>query len=100
MSYPDISTIDKKSVFLTIGILDLILSYFLFTGQQYFSFLSMLSLIIIIVLGFVLIVGSQYFNLDIIKNLRILILLSILSFLLILFESYYDLAHTSFFSIL
>ena len=52
----------KVSVFLLVGIADLLLSSLLFTNQQYFSFAAMLSIFLIISAGFAIILLSYHYE--------------------------------------
>lgn len=85
---------DKRSLFLSIGIADLLLVYVLSTIQQYFSLFSMFSLGLMVLSGFLLILISYYKHSygDYVKDRAylLLVVLSILSVLLILYESFYD----------
>lgn len=84
---------DRKSLFLSLGIAYLFLVYILFTPQQYFSPAAMLSLGIVTVCGLLLIL-LPYFNRFVEgRGLLFLKLISILSMLLLLYEAYYDAAY-------
>lgn len=93
--------IDKKSIFLLVGIADLMLSYILFTGQQYFSLLAMLCIIGIILMGLLMILLPYYYRPEgdrskHRKQFATLIALSLISITLLCYESYYDLMATNF----
>jgi len=86
--------LDRKLVFLSIGIADILLSYVVFTSQQYFSFIAMLCLIGIIGSGILLLLMPYYCEFDADKNSRspiFLIALSAISVILIIYEAYFDL---------
>lgn len=92
--------IDKRSVFLSVGIANLLLSYVLFTGQQYFSLIAMLGIVGISIIGLVMILMLYYYNsekkgLFQDNKLTILLALSLASFFLLAYEAYYDLLWTN-----
>lgn len=87
----------ERSIFLSIGIADLLLSYLLFTDQQYFSFAAMLSIFLIVILGFVMMLLSYHYESENgvknKRNLMIFALLCLISLVLVIYEAGYDLEY-------
>ncbi len=90
----------KLSVFLLMGIAGLLLSSFLYTNQQYFSFAAMLSIFLIMVLGFVTMLLSYHYESNAGSkwnrtSLAIFALLFLVSIVLVSYEASYDLEYVA-----
>ncbi len=86
---------NRKPIFLSVGIINLIVSYILFTTQQYFSLPALVGIFILITIGLLLLLLPYYLELKINKKYMFtLIAISIISIALMMFESYYDLVYS------
>lgn len=87
----------KRLIFLTIGIVDLALSYVLFTPQEYFSFFALAGIFLLVAIGLILLL-LPYFHEAAIeekKHAYVFAILAVISLVIIILEASYNLAYIS-----